>query len=413
MKKPNHVHKKLKFFLSAPSLTFLFLFVFCQNKIAMPPQCGALYGNWFVNPTKSAFDSLCAINDFANKKDSIALYGKKIFFGKAGQCTTILCDSFGSIYSLGFKTPKAFTKDSLYPLVIYLHGGTGTIKNTKGEFAWDMLSGLQDSMPVFLASPSANRNAPWWSNEGISRILQTIRFMNLHYPIDTKRIFLAGVSDGATGCYAASNTIISPFAGFVAISGFGGMLFQMGMNVYPQNIMQRPILNINAGQDQIYPIEEVTKFCDWLTRNGVFVEQKVYADEKHGFDYRAKEIGHLVHLFRTWKNPSGQKSINWIFSKKFPNLPQNIIQFDYSSDSSEPNINGYWRDDTLFINGTGLKSVTVAFEDVHAKEIFVSINKASIRKIHALQVNAELLLNIALNNLNPSPRQSTAYKIIF
>jgi len=354
------------------------------------------------------------MKDFYSKKDSIATVARHFFCGKAGQCTTTITDSLGSAYSLGFKTPPAINKDSLYPLVIYLHGGIGTVKNTKGEFAWDMVSGLQDSMNLFLASPSANRNSPWWSPEGISRVLQSIRFMTLHYPIDTKRISLVGVSDGATGCYAASNTVICPFAGFVAVSGFGGMLFQLGMTVFPQNIMQRPILNINAGLDQIYPIAEVTKFCNWLTQNGVSVEQKVYPDEKHGFDYRPKELGHLLHLIRTWEKPEAQKSINWIFSKNFPNVPQNILRYEYALSASEIAVNGFWSNDTLIVTGTGLKSVTVSFETVHAKEIFVSINKAPVRKVSALQTDAALFLDNVLYTMNPNPTNiTTAYKIVF
>jgi len=113
--------------------------------------------------------------------------------------------------------------------------------------------------------------------------------MTLHYPINPDKVFLAGVSDGATGCYAVANTMCGPFAGFIAVSGFGGMLPQMGIQLFPSNIMQRPIYNVNAGKDRIYPIEEVRKFLDWLTNSGVAIERKEYPDELHGFDYRGKE----------------------------------------------------------------------------------------------------------------------------
>lgn len=361
----------------------------------MPPGASQQFGHWFVSPVPATRDSLISYGMSAPKQDSIARDAQKKFAGPSGKFTVILPDTFGSSYTIGWKTPVQIRRDSLYPLIVYLHGGTGTTLTTKGEFAWDMLSALGDTFNLFLASPSANREAPWWSPAGISRILQTVRFMTLGYPIDPERIFLAGVSDGAAGCYAAANTVCGPFAGFIAVSGYGGMLFQLGMELYPGNIMQRPILNINAGKDQIYPIEAVRKFLDWLTANGVSVERTEYPDEKHGFDYRPKEYGHLARFIRTWKRPVATRSFSWTFVSGFPNLPDNVLQWEFLPEAGNRTINGYWINDTLQVRSAGIKTVTFGVSVNCPAHSFVRINGDAVHGMSARTIDAPFLLTLA------------------
>ena len=66
------------------------------------------------------------------------------------------------------------------------------------------------------------------------------------------------------------------------------MLTQMGLTLVPSNLMQRPIYNVNAGKDRLYPVEYVAKFVEWLKSEGVDITSRFYPDEEHGFDYREK-----------------------------------------------------------------------------------------------------------------------------
>lgn len=377
------------------------------------------FGQWFVSPSKTTYDSLASYRLTTHGLDSLAAIAEKQYAGAngLGKFSTVMPDTFGSRYTLGWKTPARIRRDTTYPLIVYLHGGTGTALSTKGEIAWDMLSALGDTFDLFLASPSANRANPWWSAAGMARILQTVRFMTLCYPVNPDKIFLAGVSDGAAGCYAAANTINSPFAGFIAVSGYGGMLFQLGMQLYPANIMQRPILNINAGKDRIYPIDVVRKFLDWLTSNGVSVERKEYPDENHGFDYRDKEYGHLAQFIRTWSRPVNSRAAAWVFVKGFPNLPDNLLQWEYAPDASGQAINAYWTGDTLQVKAVGMRSATFLFPGMTAmKEVHVRINGTTMRRMPALPLdNAQLFLSLVRHGLFPRPRPrplpQTVYRV--
>jgi pimeloyl-ACP methyl ester carboxylesterase len=398
----------IKFLLLAGSVFFLC----CHNQITMPPCAVDQLARWFINPSPALSDSLYSYKFIENKLDSLLPAAKKENAGHCGTFTSICTDTFGAGYTIGWKTPVAIRFDTLYPLIIYLHGGTGTSKTNKGEIAYDMLSALADTFSLFMASPSANRDTPWWSAGGISRILQTVRFMTLRYPINPEKIFLAGVSDGATACYAAANTISSPFAGFIAVSGYGGMLFSLGMKLYPQNLMQRPIVNINAGLDHIYPIVEVRKFIAWLEQNGVSVEYREYPDEKHGFDYRAKEYGNIARFLRTWSRPTNVLSVSWTFVPGFPNNTDNCEQWTPIANTAEQTINGFWTKDTLRLKTKGLSSVVLSFGEIKNREAFISVNGSVVRKLSPAGLNGALELCGVLHSQFPQTvRDKINYRV--
>lgn len=336
------------------------LLFFCQ-KPAGPSWTIAEISDFFVNPSAGNFAALCSrapLPDSAFAPAIRAGHSQSVAGAMLGEWLT---DSSGLPYRVGFSTPGRIRADTSYPLIIYLHGGTGSPRNDKGDSAFLMLKDLADTFQLFLASPSANRDAPWWNPLGLSRILQTLRFMALRYPVNPDKVFLAGVSDGATGCYAAANTIPGPFAGFIAVSGFGGMLPQVGMQLLPGNLMQRPIYNVNAGLDRIYPIAMVKSFVADLQAQGVPVTANWYDNEQHGFDYRAKEMGTVATLIRTWSKPV-LTGFSWTFSPGFSNLPDNILAWQLSSINA--GASGFWRNDTLILRTQGLSSLTLSFPEM-------------------------------------------------
>ncbi len=319
-------------------------------------------------------------------------------------------DSSNTTYLLGYYAPEKFRTDTLYPLIIYLHGGTGTELNNKGEKAYQMLQPLADSTQLFLASPSANRDTRWWSGSGLYRILQTVRYMSLYYPIDPDKIFLAGVSDGATGCWEAANTICGPFAGYFAISGFGGMLPSIGITLYPENISQRPIYNVNAGHDRLYPYAMVNQFLDYMLSKGVPVTRKGFPEEEHGFDYREKEFPTLYTLIKSWRRPDG-KQVIWFFTPGVPNLPPSIIDWVISDVVDVRYVKGIINNDTLTIQSQGISSITISLP-TKTDHLYIKVNNKYMRKISPIN-SSYLNLKSLLYRSNPVLKSNHFFKIPF
>lgn len=321
----------------------------------LPDADAATLEQWFTGTNMPIPPSLLATSD-TTLDALLALFGHD---GIAQKEIITLTDTTGTPFSVGFQTPPTIAPDTTYPCIIYLHGGTGTTVNTKGEHAWKMLSMLTRERHLFLVSPSANRMAPWWSAPGLSRILQTLRYMSLHYPINPDRVYLVGVSDGATGCWAAANTIPGPFAGFIAISGFGGILPQLGIELYPQNLMQRPIYTIHAGNDRLYPLSVVTPFLDYMASVGVGVERKIYPEEEHGFDYREKECTKITALLDQWQR-TPTTNIVWQCSFSLPVNADHLVSAELQSGATQGSLISQCNDGVLHITASGFSGINVA-----------------------------------------------------
>jgi hypothetical protein len=338
-----------------------FLSVQCSQRVpdATQNECEA----WFIDPSKTLDQAILQIGH-----DGVTeMLGKACKYGPVSsiQNSVRLIDTVGTEYICGFQTPAVLEKDKRYPLIIYLHGGTGTTLNSKGELAYEMLKPLTDSMPIILASPSASRSSQWWTPIGLSRMFQTLRYMSLYYPVDPTKIFLAGVSDGASGCYAVANVAPFPFAGFIAVSGYGGIIASNGMKVYPENIRQRPIYNINAGQDRLYSLDIVNDFVDYLEQNGAQIIRKIYPEEQHGFDYREKEYGTLLTFIRIWKKETFKGNL-WNFVQGYPNFTPFCMNWEYAQSQGNPLVSTYISGDTLVVRSNGLKKFIVCTQQPSA-----------------------------------------------
>jgi acetyl esterase/lipase len=342
-----------------------------------PAAVAPVFAEWFVTLSSAQHKRLVRMGPDAATLDSavsLLRYAKKA----QGHGDTVLADKGGRKYTLGYYAPETIARsagrDTTYPLIVYLHGGVNTSRTDKGTKAYRMLSGLLDSCTLFLASPSASRQSPWWDASGLWRIVQAVRFMSLYFPVDPERIFLAGVSDGATACYAAANTIAGPFAGFFAISGFGPMLPRTGMHLFPSNLAQRPIYAVHAGKDRLYPLRFVAQFVDSLQAHGVDITLSRHPGAQHGFAYKQDEYGALLKRIRTWTRP-GYDGFSWHLQRGYPVYHHQMIDATLAKDAHTGFVRGYFRDDTLVCTRTNMASFTLAFSPQRDNAHFVFLHK--------------------------------------
>ncbi len=211
--------------------------------------------------------------------------------------TVELTDEVSS-WTLGLQTCSTI-KDSLYPLIIYLHGGISTTRTDKGHDAHKMFHFISDSLPIFIASPSGNRDAVWWSSIGTQRILTSVDYMRAHYPIDPNKIFLAGVSDGATALFAIATIEDHPFAGFIGASGYP-LYFEKQLNESISHLQRYPLKLYVSGNDRLYPTEDVISFYKILQEAHVPLQYTLYPAAEHGFDFKELERDTIIDLIHTW-----------------------------------------------------------------------------------------------------------------
>lgn len=292
------------------------LFSSCTKPSETPYIRASHLSNAILNNDAQAISYIQKCNPSINKLKKIKQQVNHNYITRSQVQVT---DSTGT-WTLGIDTTAVSPNDSNVILAIYLHGGVSSPRNNKGEKAYEMLQFLNEgnSNPILVVSPSGSRSAPWWSNSGIKRIMYSYRYVALHYNINPQKVFLAGVSDGGTGVFAVANKEVHPFAGFISISGYGGMLPQLGVSLSLSHLQKHPIYVINAGKDRLYPLRYVKDFCYYLQKNGVPITTCFYPDEEHGFTYKLKEKDAILSFINSTINTSAD---NYLYSNILRKIP--------------------------------------------------------------------------------------------
>ncbi len=138
------------------------------------------------------------------------------------------------------------------PLVLYLHGSGEKGTDINNVFINSPISFLEKNYPdCYVLAPQCPNNE-YWDAEILKKLLEYI--VNTH-PIDTKRIYLIGVSMGAWANWNLLASRPDLFAAVVAVSGF---VDRIPMLEY-QKFSKIPIYMYHGDTDDIVPF--------WYTEN--------------------------------------------------------------------------------------------------------------------------------------------------
>jgi predicted peptidase len=111
--------------------------------------------------------------------------------------------------------------NELLPLIVFLHGDwqDGTDNESQlagyGNGSLELVDdALQDNIPLVYIAPQTTN--PYWPPQ---RVAAVVRDALRRFPIDPRRIYLTGISDGGTGVWDALKTWPTCFAAAVPMSG--------------------------------------------------------------------------------------------------------------------------------------------------------------------------------------------------
>ena len=131
-----------------------------------------------------------------------------------------------------FRGPRDYDPAKDYPLLVYLHGGgsNGTdnqkaLKATPGSVKGDE---LQKRHPTFVYVPQCPPGGSWASRAARTMVVNTVQHLKAVYPIDPRRVYLAGFSMGGSGSYH-----IAKHYHDVTRSSFAAVVRCAGQSDYP------------------------------------------------------------------------------------------------------------------------------------------------------------------------------------
>lgn len=213
--------------------------------------------------------------------------------GPAGLQRNLQITHNGKDYPYALFLPESSGSDENIPLIVILHGLGGSGANTIP--AW--IERLNKKVAVLC--PTYPMGA-WWSRPAEEMVLALIDQVRERYNIDSDRVFLAGLSNGAIGAYMIGMFYPDRFAGLIPIAG----------SITPRymhflvNLRNTPVYMIQGAHDPIFPIQ--------LSRR----VHKILSDMKYPVRYREhgeRGTAHGGHFLPESEVPA---LVEWIGKQK-------------------------------------------------------------------------------------------------
>lgn len=176
--------------------------------------------------------------------------------------------------------PASGQKDGGWPAVLFLHGA-----GERGDDPSLLLrQGLpkyaethETDLPFLLISPQCPAWSSWQQHMGhVDALLDEV--MTAH-PVDTRRVYLTGISMGGFGAWYLGTERPDRFAAVAPICGYGP-----GALGFPERVCALrdvPVWVFHGARDNIIPVEESARLVDALERCGGNVRFTVYPHAGH------------------------------------------------------------------------------------------------------------------------------------
>ncbi len=182
----------------------------------------------------------------------------------------------GSRGGYSLYVPEYYKPDRAWPLVMALHGGSGSGRN----FLWTWLRDAR-SQGAILIAPTAI--GPTWALMGedtdspnLVRILDAVRS---RWNIDASRMLLTGMSDGGTFCYVTGLEDASPFTHLAPVSAtFHPLMAEMAS---PDRLRGLPIYLTHGALDWMFPVQVARQTHSALAAAGADIVYRELDDLSH------------------------------------------------------------------------------------------------------------------------------------
>ena len=195
--------------------------------------------------------------------------GREYGPARTGTLTYRLSGLDGSSFETFVDIPESYDPARRWPVRVQLHGGVSRPLEGRTPRRY----GLASSAPEIHVRPRGWTDAQWWHGNQVDNILNVLERLKREYNVDESRVYVTGFSDGATGAFFFGMRVPTPFCAIMPLHGSLEVLAHAATRadgqMYPANLVNRPLFATNGGRDPLYPAAAMTPMMTLLERAGV------------------------------------------------------------------------------------------------------------------------------------------------
>lgn len=179
--------------------------------------------------------------------------------------------------------PEGYGADAAkrWPLILFLHGA-----GERGGDVWlvakhgpPKIDTSATNFPFIVVSPQCPAGKIW-SNDLLLALLDDIE---ARYPVDTRHVYLTGLSMGGFGTWSLGLSHPERFAAIAPICGGGDFITPyLAEAEHKAALVSLPVWAFHGGKDPTVPLSESQRMVDYLKKLGVSdVKLTIYPDALH------------------------------------------------------------------------------------------------------------------------------------
>jgi phospholipase/carboxylesterase len=174
--------------------------------------------------------------------------------------------------------PENYSPERAWPLVMALHGGSGTGR----LFLWSWLRDARSRGAILVAPTSVGSTwALMGADADTPNLMRILEFIRSRWNVDPVRALLTGMSDGGTFTYVSGLEAVSPFTHLAPVSAsFHPLLAQMADADRTRGL---PVHIIHGALDWMFPVELARQAHRALSKAGASVTYKEVGDLSHTY----------------------------------------------------------------------------------------------------------------------------------
>jgi predicted esterase len=261
-------------------------------------------------------------------------HGREYRPAKTGTITYRFAVVEGSSFETTIDIPETYDPARRWPVRVQLHGGVSRPLEGRPPRRY----GLVSSVPEIQAHPSGWTDAQWWQSNQVENILKVLDRLKREYNVDESRVYLTGFSDGGTGAFFFGMRVPTPFCAIMPLHGSLAVLAHPATRadgqMYPGNLVNRPIFATNGGRDPLYPAAAMIPMMEMLERAGaelVYIALPAaghdltwWPSERERFEYFVAQHPRSAHPARlSWETERTDRynRVDWLVITELGSTP--------------------------------------------------------------------------------------------